>query len=506
MELEEIDLYWHNYKFFPYEKKFALREVQTLLEPLDIEDKGNKVTLKSPKNTDLINELVYFSYAKNENSRIETVQHQYENTLKIDDKVRSKRQNTRYSVHGLHEYKGKFNPQVVRSLFNIFGVKADDKILDPFCGSGTTIVEAAHSGILGIGTDINPLAAMIANTKIASLNTPWEQLDAEKKHFIDCCKSSENRVSSFDESNLRIQYLKSWFPDDILIEMETMKVISRSLSQPADSIFLIIISNILRDYSLQEPSDLRIRRRKSALPSKPFIEEVEDSISLFIHNLKVFQNDFGVIKSFNKAHNLPIKEFGEKIVETDALFDFAITSPPYATALPYIDTQRLSLVWLDLIEPKRIRGLESELIGSREFKKKNDKDEWLAYLKNNEFNLPACIHDLCMELLGKLSSTDGFRKKALPTLLYRYFYEMQEAIRSVYNQLKPDKCFALIVGHNHTTIGGRRTEINTPQLLGTLGEGVGFTLHELTQLEAYQRYGLNATNAVQSESLIVFKK
>jgi len=50
----------------------------------------------------------------------------------------------------------------------------------------------------------------------------------------------------------------------------------------------------------------------------------------------------------------------------DNQFDIARTSPPYATALPYIDTSRLSLVWLKLTPPSKIKDLEYRLLGSRE--------------------------------------------------------------------------------------------------------------------------------------------
>jgi hypothetical protein len=109
-------------------------------------------------------------------------------------------------------------------------------------------------------------------------------------------------------------------------------------------------------------------------------------------------------------------------------------------------------------------------------------------------------------LNSKLKPSEGFRKIALPSLLYRYFYDMKLAFVEVHRLLKEEKYFCLIVGHNHTTIGGNRTDIDTPKLLSFIGKEVGFKIHEILPLEAYQRYGLNSLNAVQQESLIVFKK
>src|SRR3990172_1697130 len=68
----------------------------------------------------------------------------------------------RYGPHGVHEYRGKFFPQLVRSLLNIGGVNRGDIVLDPMCGSGTAPVEASLLGCQAIGVDINPLSVLMS--------------------------------------------------------------------------------------------------------------------------------------------------------------------------------------------------------------------------------------------------------------------------------------------------------------------------------------------------------
>src|SRR5258708_840777 len=504
MKAQEINLYWHNYKFFPYEKNFAVREVESLLEPKGLQEQEDKLIIVGSKNRDNIKKLVYFSHAQIEKEIVQTLQFFFENgTGSIS---RKKRQNTRYSVHGLHEYKGKFNPQVVRSLFNIYNVKESDNILDPFCGSGTTLVESAHGNVSAIGVDINPLAVFIANSKIDALNISAEKI-LEAKNFLFERYSAIKMNMTFDSADLIIKYLRAWFPEDILIDIEALRLSAYELDHSIKNIFLVIISNLLREYSFQEPSDLRIRRRFSPFPSVKLIDQIELIINSFSTNLKEFQVTFNPTKSNNKAINCDIK-FANKMkeLENDCIFDFAITSPPYATALPYIDTQRLSLVWLNLISSKEIKNLESELIGSREFKIKSEQLKWQEDLMENRCFLPEEIFDFCLDLNAKLESSEGFRKRALPSLLYRYFYDMMMAFKEVYRLLKRDKYFCLIVGHNHTNIGGKRTDIDTPKFLSLAGKEAGFAIDEIIPLDAYRRYGLNSLNSVQKESLIVFKK
>lgn len=504
MYTKEIILHLHNYKLFPYEKKFAIREVEALLEPSELFVSNNKLVVSELKNKDNLKRLVYFSHAEIENEIVPTDQFTFEK--KTYSSKSQKRQNTRYSVHGLHEYKGKFNPQVVKALLNIHKIKEGSLVLDPFCGSGTTLVESSFNNINAHGTDINPLAIFIANAKIGALAIKAHDLYKHLEIVLDEYERVRTNINLNDNDD-RIEYLKKWFDLDILKEIESFRLATTCVESSVQNLFLVIISNILREYSLQEPSDLRIRRRFSPFPEVSFKEQVNISINQFIDNIKCFQQHFGPINSSNKAFNLDIKEACKNILfQEESTYDFAITSPPYATALPYIDTQRLSLVWLNLVPPSKIKHLESDLIGSREFKLKSEQDMWNLKLTKNELNLPIEIHSFCFNLLNNLSPKDGFRKKALPSLLYKYFAEMLQAFIEVHRLLKSEKCFCLIVGHNHTNIGDIRTDINTPELLTHIGIQAGFELIELTELEAYQRYGLHSTNAVQRESLIVFKK
>ncbi len=76
----------------------------------------------------------------------------------------------RYGTHGIHEYRGKFFPQLVRSLINIAGVPKRGIVADPMCGSGTTCVEAVLGGYEAIGLDMNPLSVLMARVKCSLLS------------------------------------------------------------------------------------------------------------------------------------------------------------------------------------------------------------------------------------------------------------------------------------------------------------------------------------------------
>src|SRR5580698_8774085 len=99
-------LSWHNYQYYPYERDLALREVAVLLggNPT-LDDEG--VKLHGYADPSSARHLTYFAGYVNGHGYTQTVQARLENASRTG----AKRQSTRYSVHGLHEYKGKFNPQ-----------------------------------------------------------------------------------------------------------------------------------------------------------------------------------------------------------------------------------------------------------------------------------------------------------------------------------------------------------------------------------------------------------
>ena len=173
-------------------------------------------------------------------------------------------------------------------------------------------------------------------------------------------------------------------------------------------------------------------------------------------------------------------------------------------ALPYIDTQRLSLVWLDILSPDRVRGLEADLIGSREMRGPT-RNGMLAAMQANEAGLPEAEAALCRQLQAAIGAEDGFRRRAVPVLLYRYFALMQRSFRAVRGVMRQKAPCGLIVGRNHTTLGGIRHDVDTPTHLAALAASVGWSLDEMIPLQTYRRYGYHMSNAVKAETLVLLR-
>lgn len=488
-------LTWHDYNYYPYERELAAREIASLLGKNEVRQVADGIELGNGIDCAPAGRLTYFSGAVGDGSFVPTVQAR----LEQPEQNGKKRQATRYSVHGLHEYKGKFNPQVARALLNIFGIESRQRVLDPFCGSGTTLVECAHLGATGVGVDINPLAVTITQAKLHALSTPVEQLREAFKRLVKLIhKAAPMSSNTWDDP--RTVYLNSWFDPNVLAQIEWVRSTIEESAPESRLVFLAIASNLLRDYSLQDPKDLRTRRRKSPLPETPFSEALVRAVPPFLQRVESTQAVLGT--DLPQGTVLLGDVNGIATVDVGRPFDAAVTSPPYAMALPYIDTQRLSLVWLELLKPNRILELESGLIGSREFRG-STRRLLLERLRENADGLPIAQHNFCVELNDALAEEDGFRRQAVPILLYRYFASMKASFGAVKLKMKPTAPFGLIVGHNHTVIGGVRREIDTPAHLAALATAEGWQVKELIPLQTYRRYGYHAGNAVGAETLIL---
>lgn len=501
VEAGRVRLDFHAYPYFTYEKELARRELISMTGSSIFEESHAGLSITRPVDIRRLRSLTYFSRVTTPKERFTTLQYELEESHRRVSGI-GKRQATRYSVHGLHEYKGRFNPQIVRFLLNYLGSNSKTKVLDPFCGSGTTIVEAALGGLQAVGVDANPLASFLSNAKIAALTISAQEVEAA----LEVVLRAGRRKGLFKlASDDRMRYLRNWFPVEILVLIERLRAVIKKKGGAAEPILLALVSDLLREYSLQEPSDLRIRRRISPFPREPFLDLFEKKAKAFIRNLSAAQEVTGVLDTNCVAFVGDSRELRRRTRDDRAPrdYDLVITSPPYATALPYIDTQRLSLVWLGLSSAEQIRSLEASAVGSREFD--GNAIQWALRLKDNADSLPEGLATFCRKLHRALSPEDGFRRRATPTLIYRYFAEMRQVFSNLRSNLKRGARLAFVVGRNQTTLGGETFCIDSAKSLAMIAEDLGFRISEVLELETYQRYGLHQRNSIQRENLTILE-
>jgi site-specific DNA-methyltransferase (cytosine-N4-specific) len=186
--------------------------------------------------------------------------------------------------------------------------------------------------------------------------------------------------------------------------------------------------------------------------------------------------------------------------------DAVITSPPYATALPYLDTDRLSLCYLGLLSRSEHRKRDETMIGNREITKRLRREYWESFEKNKD-GLPESVQTLIRtidELNSKIEV--GFRRKNLPALLSRYFFDMRDVLVSVRKLLKPGGWAFVVVGNNHTIAGGKHIDIHTANLLTDIARTLSFEVFESLSMDMLISRDIFRRNAVASEEILAFRK
>lgn len=419
----------------------------------------------------------------------------------------------RYATHGIHEYRGKFFPQLTRALMNVAGVAEGGNVVDPMCGSGTALVEAILSGRRYFGLDMNPLSVLISSVKC-------EALEVSIADFEDALQTIEEAVNREPGSGIGIgrsdllsdqdrRYLERWFSPQVLSELDHIELAIRNLrGDTIRNFFYVCLSNILRDVSWQKNEDLRVRREVSHVrpgeTTERFLMEAVRSTKTLIAFLSERGSTIAADGCFVRRGDA--RHAVAAMPEVAGKADVVITSPPYATALPYIDTDRLSLIYLGLLPRDSHRNLDAKMIGNREVTRSCRDRYWVTFQHNKSLiPKPTCQMIERVDELNR-SSNVGFRRQNMSALLSKYFFDMRKTIQQIRDLLKPGCHAFLVVGNNRTIAGGEMIEIRTADHLVLIAEDAGLRLVDRLSMEMLVPRGIFRKNAVSSEQIIRLEK
>jgi DNA modification methylase len=297
---------------FIYELALAKLELLALGINFEITDKLREFNLLNSKGIDsFIKKTAYFKI----------VDGKYSDYFYIIQKNVTRSVN-QYLTHWIYPYKGKFHPQMIRALINIIGLKENDRVLDPFIGSGTTAVEAMLLGINCIGVDVSPLCVIQSRVKTESIEV-IEEIENVKKIIIQ-----KNSFKFFDKENKNLL--------NLIDSIENEKV--RNFYKLA---YLISVSDKERrnrkfEQSFYKNMELMIRSIKD-------FSDIVSKLNLKLGKVEIIKGD---------ARNLDLE---------DNSIDGIITSPPYSIALDYVSNDAHSLKVIGY-EPLEIR---EDFIGVR---------------------------------------------------------------------------------------------------------------------------------------------
>lgn len=270
---------------------------------------------------------------------------------------------TKIYTHCFHSYPAMMIPQVVDRLLEKWGQGAK-LLFDPYCGTGTSLVEANIKGINAIGTDLNPLARLIARAKTTPINL--QKLDLYLKDFSNFLFSVRFRAESVSVVCPNFNNIDFWFKKETIGELAIIKeYISKIEDNKVADFFKVAFSETVRDSSLTRNGEFKLFRM-SRNRIRNFNPDVfglmESKLARNRRGLQSFMerrrgDPKSSIYSFNTIDDIP-----EEVINDESV-DIVITSPPYGdsrTTVAYGQFSRLANQWLDFREASQ---LDKRLMG-----------------------------------------------------------------------------------------------------------------------------------------------
>jgi DNA modification methylase len=492
------------YRLWPYEMALRRREIESVLgTTLSGESDAYFTLTVDPYSATKARRLVFtHSVGQSRMDRNPTWQAIIENGFASQP---SARKDPKYVTHGLHPYKGKFYPQLAKGLINLCNLKPGSAILDPFCGSGTTLLEGYLNGYRTYGCDLHPLAAKIARAKIGILDINPDVLRETVGTLVKKIERAPLRLPDDREQFVEgcIAEIERWFPIPIVRKLNWLL---RSIRGVSDGVLRdlleVVLSSIIRDISHQDPSDLRIRKRKIPIDDADVFAMYLDALDTQYERIERFWS----IKGYSPNHFFPSKivegdsrqwqTFHEMGIEKSRI-DMILTSPPYATALPYIDTDRLSLLILFGMDSSKRRPLEQSLVGSREIAV-GERKKLEVILTDDDLNrLPKNVQTFLVDFYRRVFNAEvGFRRKNMPALLLRFLHDMKEIIQNCYKVMQPHSEAMIVIGDNRMRVKGDYERIPTTDFIQEIALQCGFDLLDRIDISVTTENLIHIKNAI----------
>lgn len=278
-------------------------------------------------------------------------------------------EDTSYLTHSLHPYPAKFPPQLPKKILEDYAFKGQI-VLDPFCGSGTTLVEARIFGANAIGVDVNGLSVLLSQVKATPLT---EQQFSIIENFISEVGNEIPKWKSEKRPKIKVKEIEGqehWFQPNVSEEITfLLNEISKQKDIDIQNFLKIVLSSIIIRVSNQD-SDTRFAAIEKNIGNGYTLE-------LFCKRAKEYNSrmaDFSELvrdKTDLHLHNADSRNLS---FIPDSSVDIIITSPPYANTYDYYLYHKFRKRWLDL----DVKFAQYNEIGSRrEYSSlKEKKEKW----------------------------------------------------------------------------------------------------------------------------------
>ena len=410
------------------------------------------------------------------------------------------------AFHDWYRFILSFPPHLVRSYLKRFNLNENHVVLDPFCGTGTTLVEAKLRRVRAIGLEANPLAHLASSVKVN-----W---DVDPVVFLEGVQEVGNAARGI----LREQGIDDARPFHGDLDAIPLRTLDREASR-------LVIKNSISPLPLHKTLVLLecLRRHREDRWYEHALLALANALVFSISNLRFGpevgagkkKDDVQVVGAWLRETQKIARDLrgvaGQDYPQARAYLadarslhdvlepssvDAVITSPPYPNEKDYTRTTRLESVILGYFTSRsQLRALKKTLVRSntRGVYKDDDDDEWVA-------DHPQIQHiaDEIEKRRQELGKTSGFeRMYARVTRLY--FGGLARHLAGLRVVLRPGARLAYVVGDQASYL---RIMIPTGRLLADIAEGLGY---QLEQTDLFRTRFATATREQLREEVVVLR-
>ena len=413
-------------------------------------------------------------------------------------------------IHQWYRFVLSFPPHLVRHYMARFDIPSDGTVLDPFCGTGTTLVECKKIGIRSIGIESNPIAHFASEVK-----TNWEVSPGELwEHAVKVAELTDATLKS-DGLTSNLSDIKTNGSVDsqdelcALSEEQTKLLIKGSIS-PVPLHKTIRLLQSIDKY--RHPIFSKYERLAVALalvdsignlrfgPEVGVGKSKDDApvVVNWLDKVRTTAEDINLTKGFPNADSQVIwgdaRSMPSRIAPNS--IDAVITSPPYPNEKDYTRTTRLESVILGFIKNGYgLRNIKRGLIKSNTRGVYKDDDDDLIV---SQFSEVLELADKIERERVRLNKTSGF-ERLYPRVTKLYFGGMARHLAELRRFLKPGANLAYVVGDQASYL---RVLIRTGQCLSEIAQSLGY---EVVELDLFRTRFSTATKQNLQEEVLVLR-
>jgi len=397
-------------------------------------------------------------------------------------------------IHDWYRFILSYPPHLVKNYLSQFGIHQQHCVLDPFCGTGTTLVECKKHGIASIGIEANSVVHLMAKTKVN-----WDvNKDALIKHAGIIAKKAQEKI------------IKCGFQFKTLNEEQARLIITDSINPIPLHKALILLETIEDCYDIQFNHYEKIAFAKQlvyAFSNLKFSPEVGvsrnrkvdvDVINIWLAQVREIAE---AVVLFNDRKNVSSQVYLADSRKIGMLLDpnsidAVITSPPYPNEKDYSRTTRLEAVLLGFINNKtELRELKKSFLRSntRNVYAGDDDEKWIA-CHGRVLELAESIENKRIEL-GKNS---GF-EKLYHKVVKLYFGGMARHLEELKPALRLGAKLAYVVGDQASYF---KIPIRTAEILREIAHHAGY---EVIRIDLFRTRFSTATKEQLREEVLILK-